>query len=304
MEFITIKEACKITNAGDRTIRDWIDEGKLEKFHNDKNILCVNKRQLLKLLPTVLTLFNFKGGCGKTSSSILLTDYFEKQGHKILLVDLDQQGNLSQSFFTYDDIKESLNLYDYFENKTPLFKIVKKYNDNIDLLPSSIKLSRKNNIDTMELTSLKKDFVSLFKKYSLVIIDCPPSFVSFSKFGMLLANYILCPVLAEPYSYDGLAEVLSSIKMIAPYNTDYKDYRAFISSHKAQKSIIRMDYKLAYKEQLKSKMLDGVIPEFVGVVERSMAMKNIFDMYPAKNKQLQMLNALFDEVDLMIYGEK
>lgn len=193
---IPLKTACQISNLTDRTIRDWVADGKVVGGKDDlSGILHVDKESLLKALPTSICLYNQKGGVGKTTISVMLADYFDKKGVKILLIDLDQQANLSQSYFDYEDIRGSSTLYNYLEDKTPLTKCIKSYNENIDVLPADIRLSRKDNYDLDELDSLRADFLPVFKKYQVIIIDCPPSLSAMSKFGLLLSNYVFIPVI-------------------------------------------------------------------------------------------------------------
>ncbi len=300
MKLINLKDAVSFLDVSDRTIRNWIDDGKIQKYEDEKGNLMFDKQALLRMKPTVITFFNQKGGCGKTTSSVILTDYFDKKNDKILLVDFDQQGNLSQTFFMYEELKDSLSLYDYFSNKTPLNKIIKKYNENIDVLTSNIKLARTDTIDTSVLVKMKQDFITLFKKYSIVIIDCPPSLNSFSRFGVLLANYIFCPVIPEPYSYDGLDEVLTSISDLVEFNKDFIDYKAFISSHKQIKTLIRENYISLLKNELGDKLFNATVPEFVGIVERSMSKTNIFAMYE-NDKQINRVYELSMEMDDYIF---
>jgi len=303
MTLLPVREASLLSKLSENTIRNWIDEEKLTKYEDDKGKLLINKKELLKMIPTVLTFFNQKGGCGKTTSSVLCADYYDVQGDKILIIDLDQQGNISQTFFNFNELNNCSSLYDYIENKTPLTKIVKKYNDNIDLIPSDIRLSRKDFIDTSILIQMKEDFYPLFKKYNVVILDCPPSLNAFSRLGVLLANYIFCPIVPEPYSHKGLAELLNSIKILSPLNKDFIDYRIFISTHRQHKTAIREDYVFQFKEQLKDKILKNSIPDFVGIVERSVSFKNIFDM--CKNdKSLTRISDLMKEFDNFIYEER
>ena len=303
MKLINLKDASVFIDVTDRTIRNWIDEGRLKKYEDDNGNIMLDKQMLLRMKPSVITFFNQKGGCGKTTSSVILTDYFDKKNDKILLVDFDQQGNLSQTFFMYEELKDSLSLYDYFSNKTPLHKIIKSYNNNIDVLTSNIKLARTDTIDTSVLVKMKQDFITLFKKYNIVIIDCPPSLNSFSRFGVLLANFIFCPVIPEPYSYDGLDEVLTSITDLIEFNKDFIDYKAFISSHKQIKTLIRENYITLLRDELGGKLFNATVPEFVGIVERSMSKTNIFEMYE-NDKQINRVYELSQEMDNFIFDER
>jgi Mrp family chromosome partitioning ATPase len=135
-----MKQACKLSNLSDRTIRDWIADGKIIGKKDDlSGILHVDKLSLLQALPTSICLYNQKEGVGKTTISVMLADYFDKKGAKVLLIDLDRQANLSQTYFEYDDIRNSSTLYNFLEDKTPLAKCIKSYNDNIDVITADIR---------------------------------------------------------------------------------------------------------------------------------------------------------------------
>lgn len=302
-DLLPVKEASKISRIPDRTIRDWMNDSTLQTYKNDDNVICVNRRELLASVPTVLTVFNQKGGCGKTSLSVLLADYYEKKKSKVLLVDFDQQGNLTQTYFAYDELKDSLSLYDYFEKKTPLSKMLKKYNEYIDIIPSNIKLSRKDNYDIDDLDAMRKDFAPIFKKYNVVIIDCPPSLNSFSKFGLIMSNYVLIPVVPEPYNYDGLFEVMSTIKRLQKFIEGFIDYKVVISAHEQRIIKIHENYIELIRNELNGKVAEQSIPNFVGIKERSFQKKNLFDMYDS-DKSVQKTMSLLNEIDTFIYDQR
>ncbi len=304
MKLVNLKVASELTGVTEKTIRNWIDENKIKKYEDDSGKILVDKRAFLLQLPTVLTVFNQKGGVGKTSLSVLLGDYYEKKDQKILLVDFDQQGNLSQTYFGYDELKDSPSLYDYFENKTPISKIVKKYNENIDILPANIKLSRKDNYDIDDLDMMKKDFIPIFKKYNIVIIDCPPALNSFSKFGLMFANYVSIPVMPEPYSYDGLFEVLETINRLKKYIESFIDYFAIISIHEQRILKVQEIYVTEIKKELGDKLLENSIPNFVGIKERGFQKQNIFDFYSKQDKSVSRIESVLDEIDNIIFNKR
>jgi chromosome partitioning protein len=301
---IPIKTACHISNLTDRTIRDWITDGKIIGGKDDlTGILHVDKESLLKSLPTSICFYNQKGGVGKTTISVMMADYFDKKGVKTLLIDLDQQANLSQSYFDYDDIRGSSTLYNYLEDKTPLAKCIKTYNDNIDVLPADIRLSRKDNYDLDELDSIKADFIPIFRKYQIVIIDCPPSLSAMSKFGLLLSNYVFIPVIPEPYSFDGMFETLNNLKRMTKFCADFIDYRVIITNHEMRKLTLHENYVDMIKNDKKIRSAVQTIPNSVAMKERPLHKSNIFDMY-GNDKGVKKLETLLDELYNAIYIER
>ncbi len=302
---LTVNQAQKLSGLAQNTIRNWIDDEKLKNKNKDaEGKVLINQRELLSLIPTILTIFNRKGGIGKTSLSVLLGDYYDKKGIKTLIVDFDPQCNLSETYFTYDELKESLTSYDYFERGTSLLKIAKKYNSNIDILPSHEDLENKNYYDINDLDKKKNDFIPLFKKYQIIIIDCPPSINSLTKFGLMLANYCFIPVVPEPYSYDGLFKMINLLNDIKKYCEYFIDFKVIISDH--EQRTIRIQEKLidVILNEIKDKAIKYTIPSFVGIKERPIDKINIFDHFKMEKKQMPKIIKVMDFIDNFIYDER
>lgn len=301
-ELLTIAEASKLSEIPQSTVRDLI-ENKHITGYNDGNITKVDKLEVLLATNTTISLFNQKGGVGKTTAVIFLADYFEKKGYKILLLDFDPQTNLAKSYFNYDTLKSNKSLYDYFEFRTPLQKIIIKYNENIDVIPSALSLNKKSGYDSIELIKKRNDFLRIFKKYQIVLLDTPPFFNWLSRMALLLCNYTLIPLQPDPYSYDGLYDALESIKVTTDFNKLFKGYKCFISMGEPRRAIIKEEMEKLFEKELGDDLLKGKIPRFVGAVERVRSMVNIYDMYPNDN-QIKKSNVLMENIDKYIFEER
>ncbi len=299
---IRVPEASKLSNIPETTIREMIKTGKL-KTHQEGNAEKLDKTEFLKSLPTVIAFFNQKGGVGKTTTSILFADYCEKNQIKTLIIDTDEQSNLSQTFFSYDELSKSPTLFDFFDKKSySLNDIVKNVSEYIDVIPATIKMNSQTVYDTTLFQDYKDSFKSYFKKYQIVIIDCPPALNFFSRISVMLCNYLTIILQAEPFSYDGLTEVIKTIHRLTPLNQDFKDYYAVINSFKGIRTIIREEMRVRFKEELEKKLFDESIPEFIGFAERSIRKKSIFSMY--NNENTKKLESIFDELMRRIYEER
>mgnify|MGYP000969072976 CR=1 FL=1 len=301
MKLITVKEASKLLDINDQTIRNWLKENKLKNYEDQKGITLLDKSECLRKKTTVISIFGQKGGISKTSTSILLSDYFERKGYKILLIDLDQQANLSKTYFDYEELKQSYSLYDYIESKISLHKIIKPYNENIDLLPASIKLATKDNLDTTVALKYKEDFKEALKKYELVICDCPPSLNFFSRLGITLSNYIILPTIPEPFCLDGLTDAFETMKMVLPLNKDFIDYRLLVSRYESKKTIIKENNLSILKNDYQTVLFDNFLPNYVGIIERGVTRDNLFK---TKNKMTDSLFALGQEVESFIFENR
>ncbi len=303
---ISLYEASKISGHDYTTVKNWVDKGEIFKFEDEAGKPLVDKREFLLKIPTVITFFNQKGGCGRTSACKIIADYYEQKGMKVLIVDTDPQNHITFGFMGYDFCasKNKLTLYDYFENKTPLNKIIAKYSDNIDLIPSTIEMDNKIHLGLEQLDKLKPDFISLFKKYNVVIMDTPPSFNAMSKLCLLLANYVFIPIQASPLDVGGLEYALDNMKLIVKYNTDfYKDFRVIFSLHDTRNVRIKKDIELDIRTQLKNKVFENVIPNFKGVREVMGEKANLFNTYKG-DKAIEKILLLMDELDKFMYEER
>ncbi|HOV12656.1 MAG TPA: ParA family protein [Spirochaetota bacterium] len=100
MNLKTINEASAIKNIPSTTIREWLDnpDVRLEKYTNEKGIICVDLDQLSRLETNVLTLYNKKGGASKTTEAIMLAYYYSMKKQKVLVIDFDSQETISKYF--------------------------------------------------------------------------------------------------------------------------------------------------------------------------------------------------------------
>lgn len=247
--------------------------------------------------PVLITLYNQKGGVGKTTTSILLADYYEKKGAKILLLDLDPQGNLSRAFFDQGALSNTPSLFDFFTRKTAIKNVALSYNTQISLLPSHSHMESLEDVPMETWIMLSMRLQEFFKNFDLVILDCPPAYNAFSKLGLMLGQFIFCPVVPEPFCYQGLAQALVIIKDITAQSNNFVDYKAIVSLYRSHKTIIRKDYIKEYEDQLGDKLFDNPVPNFIGVVERGVSNLNIFDMYSDGDKFIRLLKVAMREID-------
>ncbi len=174
-------------------------------------------------MPITIQIQNFKGGVGKTTTSINLAASLARKGKRVLLVDLDHQGNTTKG------------LGYRVENTTPtIFHVLKDIEfdfkdavatvrQNLDLIPSDSKTAGLEDIlhsmpRREEMLKIKLSDTSF---WDVIILDCPPAHGLIHINALLFAKYIIFPVTPEVWSYDGLEGVLSSIKRMQKY-FDYK----------------------------------------------------------------------------------
>jgi len=157
-----------------------------------------------------------KGGVGKTSLSYSLGMRASHYGAKILLVDLDQQGNLSRSFKL--NARDNPVWINIIRDNIPIEKSIIKLSETLHLLPSNLNNSRLDTELTQSTANLKdiiKDkLCPIRNNYDLVIFDCPPAINKINAAATCASDMVIIPLNPDPYAMDGLEFTLSELHRI------------------------------------------------------------------------------------------
>lgn len=157
-----------------------------------------------------------KGGVGKTSLSYALGLRASHYGARVLLVDFDQQGNLTRSFNV--DARNSPVWLNVVRDSVSVEKAIIPLSETLSLLPSSLNNSRLDIELTQSNPNLRdtiKDKISGIRdNFDLVIFDCPPAINKISLSATCASDIIVIPITPDPYAMDGLDFTLSEIGRI------------------------------------------------------------------------------------------
>ena len=166
----------------------------------------------------IITLLNQKGGTGKTTTTINVGAALARSGREVLLVDMDPQGNLSQSA-GFDELSDGdATTYEVLKG-ADINGAVKTKHDraSYDILPTDIRLSA----GEIELVSvdrrnyLLKDALSYLKKsYDYILIDCPPSLNVFTIMSLTAATEVIIPVQAQCLPLKGVAQIRDTVALV------------------------------------------------------------------------------------------
>ena len=168
----------------------------------------------------VLTVSNQKGGVGKTTSAVNIAAALAELGAKVLVIDLDPQGNASTALGVTHSADTS-SIYDVLINDLPFEEIVQQSPESPNLVaaPSTIHLAGAENELVSQVARefrLRRALETYLKTHptDVVIIDCPPSLGLLTINAFTAASEVFIPIQCEYYALEGLSQLLGSIQMI------------------------------------------------------------------------------------------
>ena len=165
----------------------------------------------------VISIVNQKGGVGKTTTAVNLAAGLGRQGCKVLLIDIDPQGN-STSGYGLNKRNICLSSYDVLTKSAKIdeatvetgFEGVSVVPSNMDLAGAEIEM-----IDLPKREALLKAAISLVRsKYDYILLDCPPSLGLITLNALTASDTVLVPIQCEYYALEGLSQLMSTVRLI------------------------------------------------------------------------------------------
>lgn len=168
-------------------------------------------------LGKIVAVTNQKGGVGKTTTAINLSACIAMQGFRVLLVDMDPQGNAT-SGLGVNRRRLKYCVYDLLINGLGLEKVVTRTRiDRLDLIPATIQLAGAEvEMATRERREylLRESLEKVRQYYDYILIDCPPSLGLLTVNALTASNSVLIPLQCEYYALEGLTQLMETINLI------------------------------------------------------------------------------------------
>ncbi|MDO4979262.1 MAG: ParA family protein [Candidatus Saccharibacteria bacterium] len=228
----------------------------------------------------VICITNQKGGVGKTTTAVNLSYYLSKAKQRVLLIDLDPQGNATSGLgFDVNEMEMAYNTETGVGNTmTEVMMGLKSLSDvilhtkykNLDIAPTTPQLANAE----VELTKSNKKFVQLkkevekvFLNYDYIIIDSPPSLSLLTVNGMIAAEYLLLPVQTEFYAMQGVAQLLESMKLVKKATNPNLKLLGVVATMYDKRTTLSVQVLDEVKKYFKDKVFETTIPRNVRVAE-------------------------------------
>lgn len=253
----------------------------------------------------IITIFNQKGGVGKTTTVINLASALGKLNKKVLIIDVDPQGNATSGLgINKNDL--DLSIYDGLINSTNLKQIIQKTSaENVDIIPSNVDLAGAEieliEMDNREL-ALKKSLEDIKDIYDFIFIDCPPSLGLLSINGLSASHSVLIPIQCEYYALEGVSQLVDTIMLVKRSLNPDLEIEGVVLSMFDGRTNLSIQVVDEVKKHFKGKVYTSIIPRNVRLAEAPSYGLSVID-YDSKSKGAEAYSDLAEEFLYLQEGE-
>jgi len=223
-----------------------------------------------RALPRVIAVANQKGGVGKTTTTVNLGAALAEQGYRVLVVDLDPQGNATTGL-GIDARTFELSMYDVIMREAPLEDCIEPTSvKNLFVAPATIDLAGVE-IELVPAFSrelkLKRAIDGVLDDFDFVLVDCPPSLGLITVNGLAAAREVLVPIQCEYYALEGLGQLLRNVHLVASNLNGGLEVTGIVLTMYDARTRLAVDVASEVREHFAGTVCKSVIPRTVRLSE-------------------------------------
>lgn len=271
-------------------------------FHVTINVIVIrNMIERLKvgdIMGKIIAIANQKGGVGKTTTSVNLGAGLAQVGKKVLLVDIDAQGNATTGVGIEKSELDQCIYNVLVEDADVQGVIQKTTTENLDVLPATIQLAGAE-IELVPTISrevrLQRALQPVRDEYDYIIIDCPPSLGLLTINALTAADSVIIPVQCEYYALEGLSQLLNTVRLVQKHLNKNLAIQGVLLTMLDARTNLGIQVIDEVKKYFRDKVYRSIIPRNVRLSEAPSHGKPIMQ-YDAKSRGAEVYIDLAEEV--------
>ena len=218
----------------------------------------------------VISIANQKGGVGKTTTTINLSACLAEAGKRVLVIDMDPQGNTTSGLGIEKDEAEN-TIYEVILRTVDIKDaIIKDIFDNLDIIPSNVNLAGAE-IDLIDVDNreyiLKDSLAEVKDNYDFIILDCPPSLSMLTVNAMTASNTVLVPIQCEYYALEGLTQLRHTINLVKKKLNKKLELEGVVFTMYDSRTNLSLQVVENVKDNLQEKIYKTIIPRNIRLAE-------------------------------------
>lgn len=219
----------------------------------------------------ILSISNQKGGVGKSTTAINLSACLAELGKKVLVIDMDPQGNMTSGLGIDKNDEEMFTVYDLLVDECSIQDCIRETGfENLSIIASNSDLAG-GEIELLELEDrefvLSNHIKPVVDNYDYIIIDCPPSLSILTLNAMCASSGIIVPIQCEYYALEGLTQIINTIELVKErLNNDLKIEGVVFTMFDSRNNL-SSDVVASVKDNLDINVFETIIPRNVRLAE-------------------------------------